>query len=291
MENEKEVVEIIPSIHLYKDPSAKTLNLSDIARYIRENLGEIEVDEREPLIGPEGPIEQLAIKLARAKVRSFTDPDFVFEPLRGEIEYEKKLILSPEKSPAGILYDGFKLQDLLRDLLPAEELSIEHLHIVFTNRLPATWDERDRRYHARVSVYGFPTIISTTGIVEAPAKPKEYYLLKRHYAAIGFPNVPLEILKEKFRGRFIDYDDERLTEVMKGYVMQAIFYHVFGDPFCDKPFCRLYNSHWQEEVLKSQLEQPEFCETHERTIKFMRASFRRGRGGSLQNPPQKFLLP
>ena len=291
MKYKEGVGEVIPFIHLYEDPSAKTLNLSEIARYLKEKFGEIDIDERKALIGPEGSVDQLATKLAKTRIRNFTDPNFVFDPLLGEIEYEKKLILSPEKSPAGILYDGFKLQEILHELLPAEELSTEHIHIVFTNRLIATWDENDRRYHARVSVYGFPSIISTTGIVEAPAKPKEYYMLKRHYAAIGFPNVPLEILKEKFRGRFIDYDDERLTEVMKGYVMQAIFYHVFGDPFCDTPICRLYNSHWQEEVLRAQLEQPEFCERHEEAIEFMRTSFRRERGGNPQNPPQKFLLP
>ena len=155
--------------------------------------------------------------------------------------------------------------------MPPDELDMGHAHVVFTNRLFGTWDEGDRRYHARVSIYGFPSLISTTGIVEAPAKPKEYYALKQGYAALGVP-VPLEELREKFRGEFIDYDDERLTEVMKGYVMQALFYHLFQEPFCDKITCKLYNSHWQEEVIKSQLEcrEKEFCDRHHEALNKLR---------------------
>jgi hypothetical protein len=164
------------------------------------------------------------------------------------------------------LYDGFKLQAIVWELVPELERSTDHAHVVFTNRLFGTWDEDDKRYHARVSVYGFPSIISTTGIVEAPARPKEFYLLKQQYAALGMTSIPLEVLKEKFTGRFIDHDDERLTEIMKGYVMQAIFYHLAPSPFCENKRCRLYNAHWQEEVLKAQLEPPAFCEKHGRIL-------------------------
>jgi hypothetical protein len=83
-------------------------------------------------------------------------------------------------------------------------------------------------------------------------------------------------LKEKFRGRFIDHDDERLTEIMKGYVMQAIFYHIASSPFCDDTRCRLYNGHWQEEVLEAQLKQPEFCERHEKMLEGVRKKFSSG---------------
>jgi hypothetical protein len=199
------------------------------------------------------------------------NPNLRLEPLPGEVEFERKLLQDPSLRLIGVFYDGFRLQAVFRELLPMDEFSVKHAHIIFTNRLFGTFDEGDRRYHARVSVYGFPSIISTTGIVEAPAKPREFYLLKQQYAALG-GDVPLEALKEKFRGRFIDYDDERLTEVMKGYVMQAIFYHVFGDPFCGKISCRLYNSHWQEEVIESQLKarEREFCDHHQEMLEGLR---------------------
>jgi hypothetical protein len=53
---------------------------------------------------------------------------------------------------------------------------------------------------------------------------------------------------------------------MKGYVMQALFYHLTLDPFCSDKRCRLYNAHWQEEVLEAQLEEPEFCERHAKML-------------------------
>ena len=78
------------------------------------------------------------------------------------------------------------------------------MHIFLTNRLFATWDEHERRYHARVSLYGFPSIISTTGVVEAPARPRQYYLLKQQYEML---KKDLLELKDRFKGHFIDYED------------------------------------------------------------------------------------
>ncbi len=263
-----------PHIHLYNDPSVKNLNLSEIAGYLEEKLGKIPIDVKSALVPPGDAIDDFAKRFATVKVRDLNNPHVSFEPLHGEIEYEKRILRDPHRKLFGVLYDGFKLQAVVWGLVPEEERGTEHIHVVFTNRLFGTWNEGDRRYHARVSVYGFPSIISTTGIVEAPAKPKEFYLLKQQYAALGATGVPLEILKEKFRGRFIDYDDERLTEIMKGYVMQAIFYHLASGPFCDDERCRLHNAHWQEGVLKAQLEPPEFCKKHEKMLKQWREAWK-----------------
>lgn len=255
------------NIHLYEDPSTKNLDLREIVSYLREKLGHVSIDLRGPFIRvSSGEIEDFAMGIAGTKVRDLMNPDVQFEPLPGEVEFERKLLRDPSLKFAGLLYDGVKLQAVLRELIPKEEFDIAHAHIAFTNRLFGTFDEGDRRYHARVSVYGFPSLISTTGIVEAPARPKEFYVMKQQYAALGGTDARLEELKEKFRDRFIDYDDKRLTEVMKGYVMQAVFYHLKLDPFCVDKRCRLWNAHWQEEMLEAQLSQPEFCEQHEREI-------------------------
>ena len=56
--------------------------------------------------------------------------------------------------------------------------------------------------------------------------------------------------------------DPRLTELLKGYTMQAVFYHLFAEPFCDNPDCRLFNAHWQEEMIKAQLQGADFCRRH-----------------------------
>jgi len=270
MINSAEPSKLLPKIHLYEDKSSKNLNLKEIARYLSEKLGRISIDIRGPLIVAyeRDKIEELARTLASVRVRDPMRKHLLFEPLLGEIEFERKLLLNPELSLPGVLYEGLRLADVALNLLPEDERNLGHIHIVFTNRLFGTWDKVDGRYHARVSVYSFPSLISTTGIVEAPARPKEFYALKRRYESLGVP-VPLEELKEKFRGKFIDYDDERLTEVMKGYVMQAIFYHLTFDPFCEVKTCRLFNGHWQEEVILAQLgpKDSEFCESHSKMLK------------------------
>ena len=267
MKNFANLSKLSLNIHLYEYPSTKNLDIREIVNYLGKKLGQVLVDLRGSFIKasldePEG----LARRIAGTKVRDLADPNVQFEPLPGEVEFERKLLRDPGLRLVGPLYDGFKLQVVLREFIPKEEFDIGHAHIAFTNRLFGTFDEGDQRYHARVSVYGFPSLLSTTGIVEAPAKPKEFYALKQRVATLGQTGMPLKKLKERFKGRFIDYDDERLTEIMKGYVMQAVFYHLKLDPFCVDKRCRLYNAHWQEEVLEAQLSQPEFCERHEREL-------------------------
>jgi hypothetical protein len=164
----------------------------------------------------------------------------------------------------GILYDGFEFQSILNELIPEEENSLDHVHLVFTNRLICTFSENDYRYHYRTVVCGYPTIVCTSGIVEAPAKPREFYLLQQYYASIG--NTNLEEIKKRFQGRFIDYDDARLTEVMKGIVLQGLFYHIAGDPFCSAKKCRLFNAHWQEDLIESQLGSGALCDTHKNIL-------------------------
>jgi len=79
--------------------------------------------------------------------------------------------------------------------------------------------------------------------------------------------VSLLALKEEFKGKFIDYNDPRLTEVMKGYVMQALFFHITGNPFCKNRNCRLYNAHWQEDLIQAQLtSKNDFCAQHQRLL-------------------------
>ena len=269
----------LPSfVHIYDEGTSETLDAGAIASYVVGNLPSgIAVDVRGEFFAQhlaqlsqterKESIGVLAGRLAGVKVRDPNKPDLSINPIYGEIEYERRGFRDISSKPAGILYDGVRLSSILYTLIPEEEAGFDHLHIVFTHQLFGTWDENDLRYHARVSVYGFPSIISTTGVVEAPAKPKEFYLLKQQYAAVGLSDVVLVDLKQRFEGRFIDYDDERLTEVMKGYAIQAIFYHLTGDPFCDDRNCRLYNAHWQEELINAQLESEyEFCALHERVL-------------------------
>jgi hypothetical protein len=134
------------------------------------------------------------------------------------------------------------------------------LHIAFEHRILGTFDE-DGRYHARAVVCGYPSVVSTSGIVEAPAKPKEYYRVKAQLS-IALGAIPFDAAKEPFKGQFIDYDDPQLTEVAKGYALQAAMYHVTKNAFCDDPDCRLFNAHWQAELLRAQIQSGRLCSRH-----------------------------
>ena len=139
-------------------------------------------------------------------------------------------------------------------------------HIILTNKLFATLGD-DRRPHIRASIYGFPSVISTAGIVEGPAKPKEFYLYKQKYTQLGIWDIEEVKIKRKFKGRFIDYGDKRMNEVLKGYIAQSLFFYFTGEPFCQKRGCRLFNAHWQEDLIYSQIKSGEFCSRHKRVLK------------------------
>jgi len=260
------------NIALYDEGTDEALNIAEIAGYLAQKLRGAKTELRgSPFarhISPE-QIPNYARRIAQAKIREITKklPPGQ-EPLPAEIEYEKRRILGKTRA-FGVPYDGFKLQRLFSELIPAEEFGSEFVHIIFTNRLFATWDEGDKRYHLRTSLYAVPSLISTTGLVEAPAKPREYYLAKQQYEQLS---KDLLELKHRFRGSFLDYGDERLTEVAKGYAMQAVFYSLTGEPFCEDKGCRLYNAHWQEDMLFAQLESEyEFCPRHAEVLRNWRA--------------------
>ena len=256
----------VPSaVHLYEEGDLEGLNLQDLGQYLTEKthipfqiLGNVYSGL------PEEKIEAVTKEYARAKVKDPGERLVLGETLQAEREYEQRRVRNPRWRIFGILYDGILYQKVISGLISRRELDFEHCTILFTNQLFGTWDHGDRRYHARVSLYGFPNLISTSGLVEAPAKPKEFYLKRQM-------GVPVELLKEEYEGRFLDHGDLRMTEVMKGYAMQALFFHLTGDPFCEDPDCRLFNSHWQEEVLHSQLDgRFEFCPKHEAILKELR---------------------
>ena len=251
--------------------------MAQLAQYVKSWLPELTVELRDGITefylskisadSRSTAISRLALGYARSRVRNITRPKEPFEPLYGEVDYEARRLANPDSRAWGIMYEGIELMHILRGLIPEAELSWYHIHIVFSNQLFGTWEDFDRRYHARVTLYGFPSILSTSGIVEAPAKPREFYLLKQQYLALGMDDAPA-VLEARFQDRCIGHNDTRLTEVMKGYVMQTLAYHFWGDPFCADKSCRLYNAHWQEEVISAQLKDgPDFCPTHAQRFK------------------------
>ena len=149
-----------------------------------------------------------------------------------------------------IMYDAFKIQSIIYDIITESDPDPGNLHIVFTNKLICTYDTTDSRYHGRTVICSNPAIISTTGMIEAPARPKEYYfeVMKCKMQGLSIQNA-----KKNYNQKFLDYHDQRLSKIAEGYLLQAIFYYITGDAFCDSLDCRLNNAHWQKDLLYSQL--------------------------------------
>ncbi|MEW6002155.1 MAG: DUF6775 family putative metallopeptidase [Nitrospirota bacterium] len=253
------------AIDLYKEGDLDGLNITKIGEYLEEKT-HIPFRIRGNIYKrfSQKRIEEVSKELARIKVKDPGKRLVLGIPLQGEVDYEKRRISEPNWKIFGILYEGVLYQKIISDLVFKGRLGFTYCTILLTNQLFGTWDRDDNRYHARVSLYGFPSLISITGLVEAPAKPKEFYLKKQM-------GVPAELLKEEYKGRFLDYGDLRTTEVLKGYAMQAFLFHLTGDPFCGDRDCRLFNSHWQEDVLHSQMNgRYEFCPRHEKILKGLR---------------------
>lgn len=251
----------LEKVLLYDEGADPKLNMEETAEYLRGKLPRVAVEIRAafPRLSREEQRE-FARWLAAIKITDVTRKMAEEqEPLYGEIEFELRRIQGKTRA-FGVIYDGFQLVRRFSELITPAERDFALVHIFLTNRLFATWGSQDMRYHARTSVYGLPSIISTTGLVEAPAKPREYYLLKQQYEMLG---KDIQEVKEKFTGSFIDYEDERLTEVVKGYAMQAVFYALNGDPYCQDRGCRLFNAHWQADLIFAQLESGyEYCQRH-----------------------------
>ena len=250
-------------IRLYDEGTAENLEIHQVAAYLIGVLN-VQTSVRTEFVSHFGcEASAFAEALARCKVRNPYAPPADEPPMRGEVEFERRRLAAGNRGPFGIIYDGFRLQASLGELIPAEESRLGFAHIVFTNRLAATWEPGDR-YHLRAVVCGCPALVSTSGLVEAPAKPKEFYLTLQALGQIANDDAAYRALKSQFGRRFLDHDDPRLTEVAKGYALQAAFYSLMGEGFCEEPTCRLFNAHRQEEMLLAQVESGRLCERHQR---------------------------
>ncbi|NQT28551.1 MAG: hypothetical protein HQ570_03025 [Candidatus Omnitrophica bacterium] len=255
----------ISSIYLYGSSGEPEYKVEEITTYLKNIYPKAKTEERGDffpslLKRPDSlDVDELAKRITCSRVHNVSEKLKKFSPLPLEIEYEKKR-LSGEKQLKGIIYDGFNLQAICRELLGLKEFNSSSCHIIFTNQLLASFDNNDRRYHLRAGIYGQPNIISVSGLVEALAKPREYYLKMQ----IGQDALSLS---QEFKGDIIEYEDTRITELLKGYCLQAIFYHLSGDPFCSDKNCRLYNAHWQKDAILAQIEaEYEFCPKHTEII-------------------------
>ena len=255
----------LSSVYIYESSGLPEYNIEEIIKYISKVYPKAKVEKRKEFFSfwqnqnSSFDIDDLAKEITLCRVHNVNQEAKEFSPLPLEIDYEKKR-LEGKKALQGLIYDGFKLQVLFQKLLSSGENKLSACHMIFSDQLIASFDEDDKRYHLRVGIYGYPNLISASGLVEALAKPREYYF------KIQMGIDPLTAKKE-FGDGIIDYDDQRATELLKGYCLQAIFYQITGDPFCGDKGCRLYNAHWQKDALFAQIESGyEFCSRHSKVI-------------------------
>ncbi len=254
------------SAFLYSDYPSDALHIETI----REHLKKIGI--KSEYLGnyykylgiSEDEVSVLSVKLSSIHISDTEKENEYFVPDDIRIKRETDIIKNRKSPDTKILYEGRLLGSML--FLPLirknpEIVKSNDLHIVYTSRLFCTFG--DKRYHARVVLTGIPCLISTSGLVEAPARPKEYYWLKASFIQGG---RDIEELNDMFRDRFVDYDDPKITDILYSYTLQVIFHFLTGESFCLDKNCCLYNSHWQEEVLSAQL-RGDLCNNHKRIIK------------------------
>ena len=250
----------ISKIFLYDEQSVPEIKIDKLANFIKKTFS-MDVEIRKNIF-QDSP-QDIAKDLASCRIVNTKKPFELHSSSIEEIEFEKESCENSSKIKNIIMYDGFELQKIVSKIISEKEDSLDNFHIIFTNRLTCTYDFNDYRYHGRAIICSNPSIISTTGIIEAPAKPREYYMELISNMAQG---LNVDSLKKKYQGTYLEYHDERISTVVEGYAMQALFYYLTGDAFCEEENCRLFNPHWQKDLIRSQIEVGKICEKHQQTL-------------------------
>ncbi len=245
-------------IILYDEPTVPEIQLERLEKFLRKTFP-VEIEMRKNFFQYSN--DSLFEKIASTRIFDLKKQFEKHNPSAENIQIEKENKDMSEREVM-TLYDGFEFQKIIREFIPMDENNKNILHIIFTNKLTCTFDENDFRYHARAIIGSNPSIISTTGMIEAPAKPKQYYL----DLMTNFSEKRVEEIKKKYKGEFLEYHDSRISEITEGYLLQAIIYYETGEAFCEHKDCRLFNAHWQKDLFFSQLENKRFCKKHQEIL-------------------------
>ena len=259
----------ISKIILYDEPAVQEIQISNLKNFLLKTF-HVDVEIKECIFN--NLDVEIVEKISSCRI---FDPKIPFKkhlPNKQEIDFEKSICKDTKQMEKTIMvedakriedvvmYDGFELQNIIYDVITKNDSESNNLHIVFTNRLICTYDTADSRYHGRTVICSNPAIISTTGMIEAPARPREYYFEAMKYKMQG---LDIQDIKKKYSEKFLDYHDNRLSKISEGCLLQAIFYYMTGDAFCDSLDCRLNNAHWQKDLLYSQLKIGKLCNKHQ----------------------------
>lgn len=250
----------ISKIYLYNEPTIPEIQIENQAEFLEKQFN-VRTAIRDNIL--QFANADVFEKIASCKIMDPKKPFQRHIPLEEEIFFEQENSKDTASTENIIMYDGIELENVFQELIPSSENTLNNFHIIFTNKLTCTFDYTDYRYHGRAVIGTNPSIISTRGILEAPAKPREYYMeLIANYRQ----GLNVDSIKEKYQGQYIEYRDTRFSKVVEGYLLQAVFYHITGEPFCESPECRLFNAHWQKDLIHSQIEVGKLCKKHQQVI-------------------------
>lgn len=238
------------------------LPLDDIRDFLRETFGPALDCSAPRRLVPDARLPPLASALLPWRV---ADPGRLStscgRATRGELDAMVR-ILGGRADPAERRLNpvsGLGLASALGAVVPSNFANGTQ-NIVFTPALPVIWEPSDCRFHARALVCAFPSIVSTTGAVEGPARPRAIHVAR-------MMGLTEDEARRKYIGQYLEHGDGRLTEVAKGLAAQSVVYHLTGKPFCEKEACRLFNARWQEQLVGAQVRSGKFCEQHGRYLK------------------------
>jgi len=250
---------MVDRVTLYAAPTT-VADADEVAAWLDDRI-DAEVDVRDRFLDVHRT-EDLPERFAEARVTDPHDPD-TGNTMLGIVRYEERALEHPERE-GGVLYDGHAVQSALNAAIPESETGLDRAHVALLDRAVGTWGDHDGRWHKRVAVLGQPAIVSVPGLYEAPAKPEAYYKEKQRHALLSGDAPPREVLEEQVEGDFLVEDDPRTTEALAGYVLAAVHLLETGEAFCETEGCRLYDAHYQADLVEAQLREPGFCEEHAR---------------------------
>jgi len=249
----------ISTVFLYDEPTVPEIRIDDLANFIRDTF-HVKVETRKNIFSYFQ--SDIAQELAACRIFDTRVPFQRHDPTTEEIRFEVESFANSKETNI-ILYDGFEFHKVITDIIPEEESGLDKFHLVCTNKLTCTFDLGDYRYHGRAVICSNPSIISTTGMIEAPAKPREFYLSLLSNITQG---LNIDMIENQFKGRYLEYHDPKIGDIIKGYTLQALFYYLTGELFCESKECRLFNAHWQADLLHSQIESGKLCDKHQQVL-------------------------
>jgi len=257
---------VLDRIFIYDAPDAAGLDIGVVARRLDELLPDTEVETRTDFftwrLGQFEPgqvavlTEQIAERLDEREVHDLVAPE-----RRSDLEP-----VTPDDRDLGAVYLAEPLQDVLRAMLPAEERGVANLHLAYITQCIGRWVAEESYFRLQIIRHGEPTIISTTGFVEAPALPREYAFRRAQLVGFGMEEAAEE-LDARFAGKALGHADARINRVATGFALKAVFRQAFAEDGCDEPTCPLHPTATHDELARAYLDDDSrLCDRHARML-------------------------